>query len=229
VAAQSGDALQSCTFKVTNTGADAATDPALHPQDETAALHNDIYRLSASASGAGWTATLRNALATAKFGESVSVPVYVTRGQSASNTITLTATSVSDPSKTSTATCAQTADDATVGGTVPATLALTLGAPAQFGAFQPGVARDYFASTAAVVTSTAGDATLTSSDPGHLTNGSFSLPQPLQVSFSKSTWSGPVSNDNVSINFKQSIGANDALRTGAYSKTLTFTLSTTTP
>jgi hypothetical protein len=31
------------------------------------------------------------------------------------------------------------------------------------------------------------------------------------------------------IAFKQSIGASDALRTGAYSKTLTFTLSTTVP
>ena len=35
----------------------------------------------------------------------------------------------------------------TVGGTVPATLALTLGAPASFGAFTPGVAREYTAST----------------------------------------------------------------------------------
>ena len=34
-----------------------------------------------------------------------------------------------------------------VGGTVPATLALTLGAPATFGAFTPGVAREYTAST----------------------------------------------------------------------------------
>jgi hypothetical protein len=33
----------------------------------------------------------------------------------------------------------------------------------------------------------------------------------------------------VAITFEQSIGANDALRTGSYSKTLTFTLSTTTP
>ena len=38
-----------------------------------------------------------------------------------------------------------------VGGTVPATLALTLGAPAQFGAFTPGVAREYTASTTATV------------------------------------------------------------------------------
>ena len=35
----------------------------------------------------------------------------------------------------------------TVGGSVPATLALTLGAPATFGAFTPGVARTYTAST----------------------------------------------------------------------------------
>ena len=34
---------------------------------------------------------------------------------------------------------------------------------------------------------------------------------------------------NVTVTFKQWIGQNDALRTGAYSKTLTFTLSTTTP
>ena len=34
-----------------------------------------------------------------------------------------------------------------VGGTVPATLSLTLGTPATFGAFTPGVAREYTAST----------------------------------------------------------------------------------
>ncbi len=43
------------------------------------------------------------------------------------------------------------------------------------------------------------------------------------------TYSGPVSNDQVALQFSQAIGANDALRTGTYSKTLTFTLSTTNP
>jgi hypothetical protein len=33
----------------------------------------------------------------------------------------------------------------------------------------------------------------------------------------------------VAIDFKQSIEANEPLRTGRYGKTLTFTLSTTTP
>ena len=77
--------------------------------------------------------------------------------------------------------------------------------------------------------STAGDATLSASGPVTLTNGAFSLASPLQVSLSKSTWCAPVSHDPVTIGFTQHIGANDALRTGAYSGTVTFTLSTTTP
>jgi hypothetical protein len=43
------------------------------------------------------------------------------------------------------------------------------------------------------------------------------------------TYAAPVSNDQVTLAFRQTIGANDALRTGSYSKTLTFTLSTTEP
>jgi X-Pro dipeptidyl-peptidase len=123
---------------------------------------------------------------------------------------------------------------APVGGTVPATLSLTLGAPAGFGAFTPGVAKEYTASTTATVISSAADATLTVADPssaatGHLVNGAFSLPQPLQGLGVVKTWSAPTSNEVVPVTFKQAIAATDALRTGAYSKTLTFTLSTTTP
>ena len=82
--------------------------------------------------------------------------------------------------------------------------------------------------------STAGDASLTASDPsttntGKLVNGTFTLAQPVQVSFSKSAWTAPASNDQVTVSFRQAIGANEALRTGTYSKTFTFTLSTTTP
>ena len=135
-----------------------------------------------------------------------------------------------------------------VGGTVPATLSLSLGAPASFGVFTPGVTRDYTASTTATVLSTAGDATLSVSDPdtahtGQLVNGAFALPQKLQAGTGSAfapvggsadptalkTWTAPTSNEAVEVNFKQSIAAGDALRTGAYSKTLTFTLSTTNP
>jgi hypothetical protein len=136
----------------------------------------------------------------------------------------------------------------TVGGTVAPVLALTLGAPASFGAFTPGVAREYSASTAANVISTAGSATLSVADPsdtatGKLVNGAFSLPQAVRASgggeflpvggvaapITLKTWSAPVSNDATPIVFRQAIGAGDALRTGTYSKTLTFTLSTTEP
>jgi hypothetical protein len=137
---------------------------------------------------------------------------------------------------------------------VPATLSLALGTPASFGTFTPGVAKDYTASTTATVISTAGDAALTVADPsatatGHLVNGAFSLPSPLLASASSAlgtggaaaavggsaaptpllTYAAPVANDPATVLFAQHIGATDPLRTGAYAKTLTFTLSTTTP
>ncbi len=42
-------------------------------------------------------------------------------------------------------------------------------------------------------------------------------------------YAGPASNAPVTVSFRQHIGATDALRTGTYAKTLTFTLSTTNP
>jgi amidase len=129
--------------------------------------------------------------------------------------------------------------EAPVGGMVPATLSLTLGPPASFGAFVPGVGQEYTASTTANVISTGADATLTVTDPspvapGHLVNGAFALPQPLKAGGSVlpavlKTWAGPTSNDPVTVTFTQAIAATDALRTGAYAKTLTYTLSTTSP
>ena len=121
-------------------------------------------------------------------------------------------------------------EDTTVGGNVPAILSLTLGAPASFGTFVPGVDRTYEASTTATATSTAGDAALTvSPQPAHLANGAFTLAEPLQVAFSNATWTEPVSGNPVEITFRQHIGATQPLRSGSYSKTLTFTLSTTNP
>jgi GH35 family endo-1,4-beta-xylanase len=115
-----------------------------------------------------------------------------------------------------------------VGGSVPATLSLTLGPAASFGAFTPGADRTYSAATTANVTSTAGDATLSSS-PAILSNGAFRLSEPLVVTPAKTSWTGPVSNAGVAIAFSQHIGADEPLRTGSYSATVTFTLSTTTP
>ncbi|MDA0168850.1 DUF6351 family protein [Solirubrobacter taibaiensis] len=116
----------------------------------------------------------------------------------------------------------------TVGGTVPATLSLSV-APVSFGAFTPGVTRDYTASTTATVTSTAGDATLSVTDPGHLANGAFTLPEPLRVQLGRSAWTAPTSSEAVAVTFRQLIKSTDPLRTGTYSRTVTFTLSTTAP
>jgi hypothetical protein len=91
------------------------------------------------------------------------------------------------------------------------------------------VAREYTATSEANVISTAGDATLSVSTPGKLTNGAFSLAQPFTVQLAKTAWTAPTSNEKVGVTFKQSIGSSEALRTGSYTGTVTFTLSTTQP
>jgi hypothetical protein len=143
---------------------------------------------------------------------------------------------------------------AEVGGTVPPTLSLTLGGPATFGPFTPGVGADYDAGTTANVISTAGSANLSIADPaptntGQLVNGAFALPTKVQARATSAAGTGaaladvggsanptsllnytnPISNDQVTLAFRQRINANDGLRTGEYSKTLTLTLSTTEP
>jgi hypothetical protein len=117
---------------------------------------------------------------------------------------------------------------AEVGGAVPATLALTV-AQASFGAFIPGVAKEYTATSAATIVSSAGDASLTVSSPGKLANGTRELRKALEVAITPNTWNAPVSNAPSTITFKQAIEGDEPLRTGSYSKTLTFTLSTTNP
>jgi Asp-tRNA(Asn)/Glu-tRNA(Gln) amidotransferase A subunit family amidase len=133
-----------------------------------------------------------------------------------------------------------------VSGTVPATLSLAIAGSADLGLLRPGVARDYETTLGATVTSTAGSATLSVHDPGasagRLVNGAFTLPRPLELRAGASAfaplggaplpllgWSGPVSNEAVQVSVRQPIGANDALRTGRYGKTLVFTLSTDSP
>jgi hypothetical protein len=146
---------------------------------------------------------------------------------------------------------AQPADTTPV-GTVPPTLSLTVTPGTGFGTFTPGVDQDYHATATADVLSTADSAQLSVSDPdtvapGHLVNGAFSLPSPLLAAATSPggtgsapvavgaapvpllSYAGPVTHDPVALAFTQHIGAADPLRTGAYAKTLTFTLSTTAP
>jgi hypothetical protein len=106
------------------------------------------------------------------------------------------------------------------------------------GTFTPGLQRDYAAALAATVTSSAGPATLTVTDPsptatGHLVNGAHALRLPLQaratgafapLPLTLSTRTGPVA-----IEFLQTIDAAEALRTGPYAKPLTFRLTPAGP
>jgi M6 family metalloprotease-like protein len=100
------DGLATCDFPVFNTGRSAA--PAgTHPEDVSKYLNGDVYRVSATVDGRGWTVDVPNALATAKFGDHVRVPVYAKKSGSGPRVtnVKLTATSESDPSKKATATC----------------------------------------------------------------------------------------------------------------------------
>jgi PKD repeat protein/type 1 glutamine amidotransferase len=137
---------------------------------------------------------------------------------------------------------------------VPLVLALDIAGPATFDTFTPGVSRDYTTTATAQVTSTAGSADLTVIDPsttntGKLVNGTYVLEQPLQVKATDTanpntvfgavkgedsplallSYPRAISADAVTIGFQQSVGAAETLRAGAYTKTLRFTLSTTTP
>jgi hypothetical protein len=93
------------TFTLKNTGAAAEADPAVHPADANPYLKSDVYRLSVTIEGKGWTVRLLNGLAAVGFGSSRQVTVYVSHeaGSSPSAKVTLRASSESDPSKIATA------------------------------------------------------------------------------------------------------------------------------
>jgi hypothetical protein len=181
-----------------------------------------------------------------------SVPAVLDTGRLGLGSFSVTAYDNAGNSTTVTRSYTVIAVTGQVGGTLAPTLSVTLGAPASLAGFVLGVARDYSAVMDAEVLSSAGDAALSVADsssvaPGHLVNGAYALPQALQIAASSPSatgstlaplsaspltllnYAGPVTHDAVAIAFKQSIGANDVLRTGSYAKTLTFTLSTTAP
>jgi M6 family metalloprotease-like protein len=93
-------------FVLTNKGKAVKSDSGLHPADVSAWLNHDIYRLSLTVKGEGWSAALTNELAAVAYGESKRIPVYVshTAGSSASASFTLTARSENDPSISASAT-----------------------------------------------------------------------------------------------------------------------------
>jgi M6 family metalloprotease-like protein len=96
-AVKAGGAPAALSFTVANTGA-AAVDAGPH-------FGSDVFRLSVSVEGRGWSVRLLNALAAVKAGETQPVTVSVAPGEGSSKsaTVTLRAVSESDPSKTAAA------------------------------------------------------------------------------------------------------------------------------
>ncbi|NRQ35323.1 M6 family metalloprotease domain-containing protein [Nonomuraea sp. NN258] len=101
-----GKNLSTCKFPLFNTGR-AAPAQGQHPEDVSAYLNSDVYRLTATVEGRGWTAQLPSALAAVDFGRHETVAVNAVRDSGGSRLarVKLTATSESDPSKKMTATC----------------------------------------------------------------------------------------------------------------------------
>ena len=138
--------------------------------------------------------------------------------------------------------------DGNVIGTVPLAMSISLSGPVNFGAFQPGVAQVYEAGTTLTATSSTPSSVLSAADrssvsPGHLVNGTVPLPQAVQVSAGGAfaqlggassptvlrSWTTPLAKEIVQLRFRQPIAETDRLLVGQYGKTVTFTLSATTP
>lgn len=98
--------LAKCAVPLTNTG-QFAVPQGQHPEDVGAFLNGDVYRVSATVDGQGWTTWLPNQLASANIGKSVDVPVYAHQDSPGSRMVrvNVTARSESDPTKSATATC----------------------------------------------------------------------------------------------------------------------------
>ena len=78
----------------------------------------------------------------------------------------------------------------TVGGTVPRDALAVASRPRRSGRSRRASRATTRRRTTATVTSTAGDATLSVADPGHLANGAFTLPEPLRVDLSQARLDG---------------------------------------
>jgi M6 family metalloprotease-like protein len=82
-------------YTITNTGALSKTNPL---------NNNDIYRLSVSIEGEGWSAQISNSLASVRQGDSEKIPVFISHNEACSGSakVILTARSENNPSKSDT-------------------------------------------------------------------------------------------------------------------------------
>jgi PKD repeat protein len=237
------------------TGGPDTPDP--DPQAIVPATGSDVQFNIGKSGGVSYTWDFGDGTPTVTTTDAVVNHVYESAG-SKTATLTVTYADGDTASKTVTAEDVPvplfTHTPAEVTADVPLVLSLSLGATADFGSLTPSVDRDYTASTTASVIATSAGAQLSVADPsatatGHLVNADYALPSPLKVHATSAkatggppadvgsadsptpllTYPGATNDAGVTLEFQQHVGVTDALRAGRYSKTLTFTLSTTTP
>ncbi len=88
-------------FTIKNTGEPAVADPSLHLQNTVRWLNYDIYRLSLTINGKGWSGQLLNEFVSLRPGESATVPVYLSGVKGSARTVKamLSVKSETDPAK----------------------------------------------------------------------------------------------------------------------------------
>ena len=218
-----------CTFPLKNTGAAAATPQRCTRRTPRAFLDSDIYRLLGLGVRHRLDGAAQNALATAKFGETVQVPVYVDEGRRRGR-VGLGDAAPRPPRATRRRRMRRPARSATATSAAPSRRrsSLTLGTPAELRRRSRRASRkDYYATTRPTSISTAGDATLTRRRPAHdrhrppgqrrvlaagAAAGQGVEPAPATGARRSAarrptllSYAGPVSNDPVTVGFKQPI------------------------
>lgn len=103
VRALDGGRKQGRGVAVAAVGAAGPAPNALNVRVKNTGSAMDLFRMSASSEGSGWSATLANALVALQPGQSADVLVYITRG-SGTGRVIVTATSESDPRQSGTVT-----------------------------------------------------------------------------------------------------------------------------
>jgi M6 family metalloprotease-like protein len=88
-------------FILTNTGEPFTAESTLHYQNTINWMNSDIYRITFSVTGKGWSGQLLNGFSSLEPGASETIPVYISHAMKASRraTLSLTVSSESDPAK----------------------------------------------------------------------------------------------------------------------------------
>ena len=96
------------TVALRNDGRAAAVPAGTHPRPDRAAFGSDVYRLTATVDGRGWSVDLPNSLVAIENGSAREIRAYVRKTNAASPTATITVRAVSESDRSKTVSVTQT-------------------------------------------------------------------------------------------------------------------------